>query len=241
MPPSAAAKEVRLLFFPLLEALTDKLHQPERSLLPYIAFSGFRDNFEDPELTEGFSEIKRVNWVFEGTEEEKKHWSMWLQIDGKWFYPTMILLFTSVALSKSVVKGFQVVNLATPSQSISCLLRCEIPLRLGHHLIASLTGQHTSTNIVINDVPNKEFPYSGTPQQRGFEMDMQMSEVVVMTRTVGLPNLHRDRSLMYSHRIRKWTRKQIVVALGYARKHISEGGFLCLRKVAYGSNVSAIW
>ncbi|KAH9483853.1 Bifunctional polynucleotide phosphatase/kinase [Psilocybe cubensis] len=65
MPPSAAAKE------------------PERALLPYIAFSGFRDNLEEPTLAEGFSEIKKVNWVFEGTEEEKKHWLMWLQIDGK--------------------------------------------------------------------------------------------------------------------------------------------------------------
>jgi len=65
MPPSAAAKE------------------PERALLPYVAFTGFRDNYEEPELAEGFSEIKKVNWVFEGTDEEKKHWSMWLQIDGK--------------------------------------------------------------------------------------------------------------------------------------------------------------
>ncbi|KDR81406.1 hypothetical protein GALMADRAFT_239283 [Galerina marginata CBS 339.88] len=65
MPPSVAAKE------------------PERMLLPYGAFTGFRDNYEEPELSEGFSEIKKVNWVFEGTEEEKKRWSMWLQIDGK--------------------------------------------------------------------------------------------------------------------------------------------------------------
>ncbi|KAF8964079.1 polynucleotide kinase 3 phosphatase-domain-containing protein [Flammula alnicola] len=55
----------------------------DRVLLPYVAFSGFRDNYEEPQLSEGFSEIKKVNWVFEGTEEEKRHWSMWLQIDGK--------------------------------------------------------------------------------------------------------------------------------------------------------------
>ncbi|KAF8197422.1 polynucleotide kinase 3 phosphatase-domain-containing protein [Pholiota molesta] len=65
MPPSSAPKEL------------------ERSLLPYMAFTGFRDNYEEPQLSEGFSEIKKVNWVFEGTEEEKKHWSMWLQISGK--------------------------------------------------------------------------------------------------------------------------------------------------------------
>lgn len=51
--------------------------------MPYIAFTGFRDNYEKPELSEGISEIKKVNWVFNGSEEEKRHWSMWLQIDGK--------------------------------------------------------------------------------------------------------------------------------------------------------------
>ncbi|KAG5636108.1 hypothetical protein H0H81_009104 [Sphagnurus paluster] len=41
------------------------------------------DNFEEPELEEGFAEINQVNWVFRGTEVEKSYWSMWLQIDGK--------------------------------------------------------------------------------------------------------------------------------------------------------------
>ena len=57
--------------------------QTARDILPYVAFTGFRDNYEEPELSEGFSEVKNVNWVFEGTEEEKRYWSMWLQIDGK--------------------------------------------------------------------------------------------------------------------------------------------------------------
>jgi len=57
--------------------------EPKRELVPYIGFSGFRDNFEEPQLEEGFGEIKKVNWVFNGTEEEKRHWSLWLQIDGK--------------------------------------------------------------------------------------------------------------------------------------------------------------
>ncbi|KAJ3827702.1 polynucleotide kinase 3 phosphatase-domain-containing protein [Lentinula raphanica] len=51
-----------------------------RTLVPYLAFISFRDKYEEPTLTEGFSEIKKVNWVFEGNEEERKHWSMWLQI-----------------------------------------------------------------------------------------------------------------------------------------------------------------
>ncbi|EDR11359.1 uncharacterized protein LACBIDRAFT_316135 [Laccaria bicolor S238N-H82] len=54
-----------------------------RELLPYMAFTSFRDNYEEPQSDEGFAEIKKVNWVFEGSEEEKRYWSMWLQIDGK--------------------------------------------------------------------------------------------------------------------------------------------------------------
>ncbi|KAG6878764.1 hypothetical protein C0993_008063 [Termitomyces sp. T159_Od127] len=65
LPPSVAAAE------------------PKRELVPYLGFTGFRDNFEEPEEQEGFTEIKKINWVFDGSEEEKAYWSMWLQIDGK--------------------------------------------------------------------------------------------------------------------------------------------------------------
>ncbi|PPQ63178.1 hypothetical protein CVT24_005723 [Panaeolus cyanescens] len=65
LPPSVAAKE------------------PRRDIVPYGAYTGFRDGYEEPTVAEGFSEIKKVNWVFEGSEEERKYWSMWLQIDGK--------------------------------------------------------------------------------------------------------------------------------------------------------------
>ena len=46
-------------------------------------FTAFRDNYEEPDTSEGFSEIKRINWIFEGNNEEKNCWSMWLQLDGK--------------------------------------------------------------------------------------------------------------------------------------------------------------
>jgi len=59
------------------------IFQSGRALVPYAAFARFRDHFEEPTLKEGFTEIKKVNWVFEGTEEERKYWSMWLQVDGK--------------------------------------------------------------------------------------------------------------------------------------------------------------
>ncbi|PCH38769.1 PNK3P-domain-containing protein [Wolfiporia cocos MD-104 SS10] len=65
LPPSRAAKE------------------PKRELLPYSAFTSFRAQFEEPTLEGGYAEIKKVNWVFEGDEEERRRWSMWLQIDGK--------------------------------------------------------------------------------------------------------------------------------------------------------------
>ena len=57
--------------------------QPNRSLLPMLAFNSYRTDFEEPTVDEGFSEVRKVNWVFEGDEEARRRWSMWLQIDGK--------------------------------------------------------------------------------------------------------------------------------------------------------------
>lgn len=65
LPPTVATKETA------------------RALVPYTAFSSFRNDYEEPRLEEGFTEIQTVNWVFQGSEEEKRYWSMWLQIDGK--------------------------------------------------------------------------------------------------------------------------------------------------------------
>ncbi|KAJ3896711.1 polynucleotide kinase 3 phosphatase-domain-containing protein [Lentinula edodes] len=63
--------------------LSSASRQEKRDLVPYLAFTSFRNSYEEPSLSEGYSEIKQVNWIFEGTEEEKKNWSMWLQIEGK--------------------------------------------------------------------------------------------------------------------------------------------------------------
>ncbi|KAI0027835.1 polynucleotide kinase 3 phosphatase-domain-containing protein [Vararia minispora EC-137] len=54
-----------------------------REILPYMAFSGFRDSYEAPTEGEGFSEIRTVKWVFEGNDEERRRWEMWLQVSGK--------------------------------------------------------------------------------------------------------------------------------------------------------------
>lgn len=57
--------------------------QPKRELLGYMAFTSFRNAYQEPALDEGFSEIKQVNFVFDGSEEERRRWGMWLQIEGK--------------------------------------------------------------------------------------------------------------------------------------------------------------
>ena len=48
-----------------------------------MAITSYYAAFEEPTVEEGFSEIRKVNWMFEGTEEERARWGMWLQIDGK--------------------------------------------------------------------------------------------------------------------------------------------------------------
>lgn len=57
--------------------------EPVRTLVPYTAIAGFPDAYEAPSVKEGFAEVRDVPWIFEGSEEERRHWSMWLQIDGK--------------------------------------------------------------------------------------------------------------------------------------------------------------
>ncbi|KAJ8483437.1 hypothetical protein ONZ45_g14602 [Pleurotus djamor] len=62
---------------------TDTNGKEARSAVPYLAFTGFRSAFEEPEMDEGFDVIKKINFVWEGGEEERKRWEMWLQVDGK--------------------------------------------------------------------------------------------------------------------------------------------------------------
>ncbi|KAJ7242548.1 PNK3P-domain-containing protein [Mycena haematopus] len=57
--------------------------EPPREMLPKLAFTSFKDNFEEPELSEGFSQIKKVNWVFDGTVAERKVWARWYHLDDK--------------------------------------------------------------------------------------------------------------------------------------------------------------
>ncbi|TFY68068.1 hypothetical protein EVJ58_g1248 [Rhodofomes roseus] len=83
LPPSTVEREVSYLLPSSRQDAYPGLKQPKRELLPYNAFTSFRAQYEEPQLKEGFQEIKKVNWVFEGDEEERRRWGMWLQIDGK--------------------------------------------------------------------------------------------------------------------------------------------------------------
>ncbi|KAJ9105946.1 hypothetical protein QFC19_003280 [Naganishia cerealis] len=49
-----------------------------RSILPETAFIGFKNALQEPDETEGFDEIRRVNFKFEGTQEERELWSRWM-------------------------------------------------------------------------------------------------------------------------------------------------------------------
>jgi len=62
----------RAYFAPLAQG-----EQKRRKLLPSSAFYSFKSAFEPPTLDEGFNEIKTVNWIFEGTDEERRLWDMW--------------------------------------------------------------------------------------------------------------------------------------------------------------------
>ncbi|KDQ18126.1 hypothetical protein BOTBODRAFT_104942 [Botryobasidium botryosum FD-172 SS1] len=54
--------------------------EDKRSFLGQMIYGSFKSAFEEPQVDEGFSDIKKVNWVFEGSEEDRQRWEMWLQI-----------------------------------------------------------------------------------------------------------------------------------------------------------------
>ena len=49
-----------------------------RSYLPGTAFSSFSVSFEMPEEEEGFEEVRYVNFVFEGSDEQRRRWEGWM-------------------------------------------------------------------------------------------------------------------------------------------------------------------
>jgi bifunctional polynucleotide phosphatase/kinase len=60
-----------------VRALNEGVNPEKRSILPSMAFSGFRSRFQEPSVAEGFTDITKVDFAFEGTDEERKIWSMY--------------------------------------------------------------------------------------------------------------------------------------------------------------------
>ncbi|WWC72602.1 polynucleotide kinase 3'-phosphatase [Kwoniella pini CBS 10737] len=53
-------------------------NEPPRTLLPMSAFGSYVVAFEKPSIDEGFDEIRGVNFHFEGSEEQRKKWDMYM-------------------------------------------------------------------------------------------------------------------------------------------------------------------
>ncbi|KAF2742545.1 DNA kinase/phosphatase Pnk1 [Sporormia fimetaria CBS 119925] len=49
----------------------------QRTMLPRMAFTGFASRYKEPNVSEGFQDITRVDFEFEGMEDMKKIWSMY--------------------------------------------------------------------------------------------------------------------------------------------------------------------
>ncbi|KAF2872513.1 polynucleotide kinase 3 phosphatase-domain-containing protein [Massariosphaeria phaeospora] len=47
----------------------------QRTILPKLAFTGFASRYREPKLSEGFQDIAKVDFRFEGTEAQKELWS----------------------------------------------------------------------------------------------------------------------------------------------------------------------
>ncbi|KAI9313286.1 polynucleotide kinase 3 phosphatase-domain-containing protein [Dichotomocladium elegans] len=49
----------------------------DRDVLSDIVFRSFKSRLQEPKLSEGFEEIKQINFVFEGSDEDKVNWLRW--------------------------------------------------------------------------------------------------------------------------------------------------------------------
>jgi hypothetical protein len=48
--------------------------------VPRPALDHYSKEFEEPGTDEGFEDIKRITWTFDGSEEERRRWAMWLDL-----------------------------------------------------------------------------------------------------------------------------------------------------------------
>ncbi|RUS20191.1 polynucleotide kinase 3 phosphatase-domain-containing protein [Endogone sp. FLAS-F59071] len=52
-------------------------NENKREMVPGMAYNVYNGKFKEPEVGEGFVEVKKVNFVWDGEEEEKKEWERW--------------------------------------------------------------------------------------------------------------------------------------------------------------------
>ena len=61
-----------------VRALAGNNFNPEkRVILPHSAFAGFRSRFQEPSITEGFQDIVRLDFQFQGDEQARRVWSQY--------------------------------------------------------------------------------------------------------------------------------------------------------------------
>lgn len=51
-----------------------------REMLGYGVFTQYQNAFQPPTVEEGFSEVKTINWIFEGSEEDRRRFNMYLDV-----------------------------------------------------------------------------------------------------------------------------------------------------------------
>ncbi|KAF2399083.1 putative DNA 3'-phosphatase Tpp1 [Trichodelitschia bisporula] len=62
----------------VMRALSGEMNPEKRDMLPKVAFSDFKKRYREPQLEEGLQDIIKVDFAFDGTEEQRaiwtKHW-----------------------------------------------------------------------------------------------------------------------------------------------------------------------
>ncbi|RKF53945.1 Bifunctional polynucleotide phosphatase/kinase [Erysiphe neolycopersici] len=59
----------------IVRALNDNMNPEKRTILPGIAFNGYKKKFQPPKLDEGFQDIIEVPFKFHGSTAEYSLWS----------------------------------------------------------------------------------------------------------------------------------------------------------------------
>ncbi|ORE22647.1 PNK3P-domain-containing protein [Rhizopus microsporus] len=78
-----AGVPVRCLYFGQDENLAQHnnhyraIHESSRDLISKIVFRTFKSKFQEPTMEEGFAEIQRVNFVFDGSDKDYEEWKKW--------------------------------------------------------------------------------------------------------------------------------------------------------------------